>query len=144
MNDDVDENNDDDSKVNDEKRTTSKYFYYKTKVMGSTLDDNSTLDTDFVVPLNCLSYFWGSLKFPLINCKIELHLIWSRNCIISKISKTPEKGTDANTNAPVSADAATTKTSAIFPLNIAKIYVPVVALSIKNNIKILENIKLRF
>ena len=40
--------------------------------------------------------------------------------------------------------AATTITSVIFQVNNAKLYVPVVNLSINNNIKFLENIMQRF
>ena len=101
--------NDDYSKVNDEKNTTSKCFYYKIRIIYSTLDDNSRLDTEAVAPLKCLSSFWRS--------------------------------NDSNTNAPVPADAATTATSATFRMNTAKLYVPVVTLSINDNIKGLENIK---
>ena len=36
----------------------------------------------FVVPLKQLSNFWRLLKMPLINCKIELILTWSKNCVV--------------------------------------------------------------
>ena len=36
-----------------------------------------------------LSNFWRSLDLPLSNCEIELDLSWSRNCILSEISRTP-------------------------------------------------------
>ena len=31
-----------------------------------------------VVPLK---YFWRSLEMPLINCKVELSLTWTPNCV---------------------------------------------------------------
>ena len=34
------------------------------------------------VPLKYLSNFWRSLEMPLINCKVELSLIWNENCVI--------------------------------------------------------------
>ena len=33
------------------------------------------------MPLKYLSNFWGSLEMPLINCKIELKLKWTKYCI---------------------------------------------------------------
>ena len=58
---------------------------------------------------------------PLINCEKELNLPWSKDCIISEISRTPEKG-GANL-----ADA-TFKTGATFRINHAELYVSVVTL----------------
>ena len=73
----------------------------------------------------------------MISCKIELGLIWTRNYIISKISK----ATEVADNNPVKA---TTTTGATFQINNAKFYVPVVTLSTNANIKFLESIKQRF
>ena len=61
-------------------------------------------------------------------------LVWSSNCIISEISRTAA----VNGDNPVEA---TLTTGATFQINNAKFYVPVVTLSINNNIKFLENIK---
>ena len=36
-----------------------------------------------MVPLKYLSNFWRTLEMPLINCKINLILTWSVNCIVS-------------------------------------------------------------
>ena len=70
---------------------------------------------------------------PLINCEMELDLPWSRYCIISEISRTPPA--PANPTVPATEATHTTR---------AKLYVPVVTLSINNNIKFLENIKQGF
>ena len=35
------------------------------------------------VPLKYLSKFWRSLEIPLINCKIELKLKWTKYCVLS-------------------------------------------------------------
>ena len=35
-----------------------------------------------MVPLKDVSNFWRTLKMPLINCKINLILIWSANCFL--------------------------------------------------------------
>ena len=34
------------------------------------------------MPLKYLSNFWGTLDTPLINCKIELLLTWSKICLL--------------------------------------------------------------
>ena len=39
-------------------------------------------ETEIVVPLKNLSNFWRILNIPLINCKIELILTWSKNCAL--------------------------------------------------------------
>ena len=40
-------------------------------------------DAKIVVPLKYLSNFFRSLEIPLINCKIQLELSWSKNCVMS-------------------------------------------------------------
>ena len=65
-----------------------------------------------------------------------------KKCIISEISKKPRIPANPNANPPVQEVAAITTTGATFQINNAKLYVPVVILSI--NIKFLENIKQGF
>ena len=65
---------------------------------------------------------WRSLDLPLINCEIELHLKWTRNCVLIEKDDSITKLTITST----------------------KLYVPVVTLSINDNIKFLENIKQGF
>ena len=57
VNDDANENNDACIKINDNKTITGKSFEYKTKLIGSTPNNNNILDTEFVVPLKYLSNF---------------------------------------------------------------------------------------
>ena len=64
------------------------------------------------VPLKCLSNFWRSLEMPLINCKIELSLKWIENCVL------------------------TAATTATFKITDAKLYVPIVTLSVEDNAKL--------
>ena len=59
----------------------------------------------------------------LINCEINLILIWSINCVLS------------NTNA---------NQSTIFAIRGTKLYVPVVSLSTQNNTKLLQQLKSGF
>ena len=75
-NDDGNENNGARDKIYDNKTIASKSFKYKTKLTGSTPNNNNMLDAKVVVPLKYLSTFSISLNFPLINFEIELDLSW--------------------------------------------------------------------
>ena len=77
-----------------------------------------------MVPLKYLSNFWKKLEMSLINCEISLQLKWSKNCILVA-------GTAANQNS-------------IFQIKDTKIYVPVVILSIQQNIKFLKQLESGF
>ena len=128
MNDDENENNDSGNyRIDKNKTTASKSFEYKTKIIGSTPDNNSRLDAEVAVPLKYLSNYWGFLHLFLINWEIELDLTGSRNSIISEISMT----------AAVTGDnlGEKTITGATFQINNAEICVPVTTLSINDNIK---------
>ena len=63
--------------ITNNKKKASKSFEYKTKIIVSTQNNNTLLDTEVVVSLKYLSSFWRFLDFPLINCEIELDLSWS-------------------------------------------------------------------
>ena len=66
------------------------------------------------IPLKYLSNFWGSLEISLINCKIHLELNWSKDCVMSTIADTTLKITST------------------------KLYVPIVTLSSKGNVKLVK------
>ena len=89
-----------------------------------------------------MSNFCRSLDLPLINYEIELDLRWSKHCVISEVSRTFRE-VDPNAN-PVVYEVATATNKAIFQINNARLYVPVVTLSINDNIKFLENLKQGF
>ena len=129
------------NRLNSNKTIRSKSFEYKTKLTGSTSDNNYIINAE-VVPLKYLSNFWRSLDLPLINCEIELDLTWSKYCVISQVSKT-FRAVDPNAD-PVAYEVATETTAATFQTNNAKLYVHVVTLSINDNIKCLEKIKQAF
>ena len=138
MNDSANENNDADNYgINNNKTTTSKFFEDNAKIIGRTSNDNNILNAADAVLLKYLIKFWTSLELPLINCEIKLDLSWSRNCVVSEISRTAAVAE----NLPV---AATATTSARFRINNKKLYVPVVTFSIHNNIKCVENTKQGF
>ena len=70
-----------------------------------------------MVPLKYLGNFWRTLEMPLINCKINLILNWSADCVI------------VNTNA--------SNQGATFEITETKLYIPVLALSTQDNAKLL-------
>ena len=84
-----------------------------------------------------MSNFWRSLDLLLTNCEIEIDLSWSKECVISEISITP---TIAG-NLP---NSARQTTRVRFQINNVKLYVPVLTLSIYDDIKFLQNINQRF
>ena len=98
-------------------------FHFKVKMIGQT-GDNGTKNVEIMVPLKYLSNLWRTLEMPLINCKVNFILTWSRNCVIVSSD-------DANQNATL----AITNT---------KLYVPVVTLSTQDNAKLLQQLKFGF
>ena len=65
--DDHENENHNDNRLNNNKTITS-----KKKTRGSTLDNESRLNAEVVVPLKYLSNFWRCPDLPLNNCEIEL------------------------------------------------------------------------
>ena len=92
-------------------------FKYKSSfIKESTAVNNNRVfkNVKIAVSLKYLSNFWRSLEMPLINCKIHLDLNWSKGCVMSTIADTTFKITDT------------------------KLYVPIVTLSSKNNVKLVK------
>ena len=71
-------------------------------------------DVKVAVPLKYLRNFWRSLEMPLINCKIHLELNWSKDCVMSTIADATCKITNT------------------------KLYVAIVTLSSKDNVKLVK------
>ena len=138
------ENNAANNRINDNKTIASKSFEYKTKLKESTPNNNNILDAEVFVPLKYLSIFWRSFDFPLINCEIEIDLSWWKECRKPEISIIYTIPLNPDANQPAQQAAAIQTTRATFQINNAKFYVPVVTLSINDNIKFLENIKQGF
>ena len=89
INEDANETSAANNKINNNKTITGKSFEYKTKLIGSTPNNNNILDPEIVLSLTYLSNFWRSLDLSLINCQIEIDLPWSKECLISgKINNT--------------------------------------------------------
>ena len=90
-------------------------FKYKSSFIGEStaVGGNRVFkDVKIAVPLKYLSNFWRSLEMPLINCKIHLELNWSKDYVIS------------------------TTDEAAFKITNTKLYVPIVTLSSKDNVKL--------
>ena len=108
----------------------SKPFLKKASIVRKTPEDNdSSTGAKVVISLKQLSNFWRSLNIPLINCKVELILTWSKKCI--SVDMTADAGADPAIVAP---------SGATFKIT----YVPVVTLSKENDIKLLEQLKTGF
>ena len=92
------------------------FFKYKSSFFKPlTAADNGVFkDVKIAVPLKYLSNFWRSLEMPLINCKIHLELNWSKDCVMSTIA------------------------DSIFKITNSKLYLPIVTLSSKDNVKLVK------
>ena len=67
--------------------SNSESFKCKTSIIEKAPDNNDTLkNVKFAAPLKHLSNFWRSLDMPLINCEIELILIWSENYVLTDMT----------------------------------------------------------
>ena len=79
--------------------------------------NNFVKNTKIVVPLEYLNNFWRSLEMPIINCKIHLELNWFEDCILSSSGN-----------------------SAKFEITDAKLHVPIVTLSTKDNVNLKKQV----
>ena len=91
-------------------------FKYKSNVIDNTKNNGTKNGVKTAAPLKYLINFWRSLEMPLINCKVELSLKWTKNFILT---------TAANAN------------KAIFKITNAKLHVPIVTLSVEDNSKLI-------
>ena len=95
----------------------SSSFKYKSSFIGEStaVGGNRVFkNIKIAVPLKYLSNFWRSLEMPLINCKIHLELNWSKDCVMSTIADTT------------------------FKITSTKLYIPIVTLSSKDNLKLVK------
>ena len=105
-------------------------FNFKTKITGQTAANNNNgniagrVDVEIMVPLKYLSNFWRTLEMHLINCEVELILIWFVGCVIIYTNTANQLST--------------------FTITETNIYVPVVTSSTQDNAKIITAIKIRF
>ena len=57
-------------------------FSFKAKITGQTDNIGRIDNVEIMVPLKYLSNFWRTLEMSLINCEVNLILIWSADCVI--------------------------------------------------------------
>ena len=100
----------------------SKSFKYKAALVGKTADavnntNNSLKNTKIVVPLKYLNNIWRSLEMPLTNWKIYLESNWIEDRTLSS-----------------------TADSAKFKIIDAKLHVPIVTLSTKDNVNLTKQL----
>ena len=57
-------------------------FSFKAKITSQIGNNERINDVEILVPLKYLSNFWRTLQTTLINCKVNLILISSENCLI--------------------------------------------------------------
>ena len=140
LSDDADDNNFDNIKA-----INSNTFKYKNKITGNTynvnagaqgydVNKNGTQKVELAIPLKYLGNFWTALNIPLISCEVSLELKWDKNCIITSLEQRDIGGGNRD-NAP---------TGATLAINDCKLYVPEVALSKDDEIKLLTNLKSGF
>ena len=93
----------------------------KIKIIGKPPANGNEKNVEIMVPLKYLSNFWRTLEIPLINCEVNLILIWSSTCVVTN-------STGAGT----------------FEITDTKLYVPAVILSTQDNSKLLQQLKSGF
>ena len=101
--------------------TDSESFKSKVKIIGNTPNNRNTKNVEIIVLLKYLINFWRTLEIPLINCEVNLILIWSKDCVITNSTSEGK-----------------------FGITETKLYVPVVTLSTKDNEKLLQQLKSGF
>ena len=102
-------------------------FKYKASLITDIEANGTKNGVKIAVPLKYLSNFWRSLEMQLINCRVELLLIWIGNCVLT----TAEISANANATG---ADSATLKKTD------AKLYIPVVTLSAEGNTRLAKEL----
>ena len=118
--------------------SNSEFFKYKISITGNTNNlgageagyyANKVVknETEVVIPLKRLSNFWKGLNVQVINCKIELILTWSENCVL--VDMTVANNSLAGLE---------------FQIRDTKLFIPVVTLSKENDTKLLEQLKSEF
>ena len=66
--------------------TESESFKFKSILLGNT-NNTGIIKLELAALLKHLSNFGKTLEMALINCKINLILTWSTNCIISQMNR---------------------------------------------------------
>ena len=83
--------------------------------------DRLFANPQIVVPLKYLCNFFRSLEMPLINCKLRLELVWTKNSVMSNVA-----------------------TATTFQITNTELYVPVYTLPTKESIKLTKQLNKGF
>ena len=112
-----------------------KSFNYKIKLLENTVAQPNTINVNGIlrnaaiaVILKYLSNFWRSLEMPLINCKVELKLRWTKYCVQSAAGNDDLNNIDNDSNG----------NNISFIIKDTKLCVPVVPLAIPKAIQQIE------
>ena len=94
-------------------------FKYKAATTVDAANNMNTYvkSTKIVVPLNYLSNLWRSLEMPLLNCKINPELNWIEDCILLSAADFEQ-----------------------FKITVAKLNVPIVTFSTKDNVNVTKQL----
>ena len=103
---------------------TTDSFKFKRKITRHINNDGEINNVEIMVPLKYLSNFWRTLEMPLIDCRVNLILTWSADCII------------ISTNFPNQVPT--------FTITETNLYVSEVTLSTQDNLKLLSQLKSGF
>ena len=131
-------------KSRDPLSSNSEFFKYKRSITENTYnlgvgeagyDANkaSKNETEVVIPIKHLSNFLRTLNIPLVNCEIELILVWSKNFVLADMTA---RAAGDNNDPPVTV----APTGLEFQITGTKLYVPVVTLSKENDKQLLEQL----
>ena len=93
----------------------------KVKITGNIPNNGNKTDTEIIVPLKYVSNFGKTFEMPLINCEVNLILMWSLTCLINNSTGVGR-----------------------FAITDTKHYVPVVSLTTQDNTKLLYQLKYGF
>ena len=63
--------------------TSSESFKLKIRITAKSLPADNVRDDKISVSIKYLSNLWRTLEMLLVNCKINLILAWSENCVSS-------------------------------------------------------------
>ena len=119
--------------ADDDNFSNSNTFKYKNKIINN-INNAGTKDIELAIPLKYLGNFWRALNVPLISCEVSLELKWDKICIITSKEQRDIGGGNRD-NAP---------TGATLAIINCRLYVPVVAFSKDDEIKLLTNLKSGF
>ena len=100
--------------------TDSNSFEFIRRFLADT-NDQGIINVEIAVPIKYLSNFWRTIEMLLINCKINLTLTWSANCVIVIVNWVTA-----------------------FAITDTNLHVPVETLSTHDNVKLLDQLKSGF